>query len=67
MNRYDYFAEQTLNPKMGRDLNLNFLDELIELMKKYKIDVPIVSIITGNEYHENIEYRKVLSKVKGHH
>ena len=31
-------------------------------MNKYKIIVPIVSIINGNECQDNIEYRKVLSK-----
>ena len=45
-----------------RELNLEFLDSLKELMNKYKINVPIVSIINGNEYQDNIEYRKVLSK-----
>ena len=56
--QYDYYR----NINSCRELNLEFLESLKELMNKYKIDVPIVSIINGNEYQENIEYRKVLSK-----
>ena len=57
-NQYNYFS----NINSCRELNLEFLDSLKELMNKYKINVPIVSIINGNEYQDNIEYRKVLSK-----
>lgn len=57
-SQYDYFS----NINSCRELNLEFLDSLKELMDKYKIDVPIVSVINGNEYQQNIEYRKVLSK-----
>ena len=60
--QYDYYS----NIYSCRELNLEFLDNLKELMNKYKIDVPIVSITNGNEYQENIEYRKVLSKTKSH-
>lgn len=57
-NQYNYFS--SINS--CRELNLEFLESLKELMNKYKIDVPIASIISGNEYQDNIEYRKILSK-----
>lgn len=60
--QYDYYS----NIHSCRELNLEFFDNLKELMNKYKIDVPIVSITNGNEYQDNIEYRKVLSKNKSH-
>jgi len=60
--QYDYYS----NIHSCRELNLEFLDNLKELMNKYKIDVPIVSITNGNEYQDNIEYRKILSKNKSH-
>lgn len=60
--QYHYYS----NIHSCRELNLEFLDNLKELMNKYKIDVPIVSITNGNEYQENIEYRKALSKTKSH-
>jgi len=58
--QYEYYS----NIHSYRELNLEFLDSLKELMNKYKINVPIVSIIDGSEYQDNIEYRKVLSKVR---
>ena len=60
--QYDYYS----NIHSCRELNLEFLDNLKELINKYKIDVPIVSITNGNEYQDNIEYRKVLTKNKSH-
>lgn len=60
--QYDYYS----NVHLCRELNLEFLDSLKELMNKYKIDVPIVNIINGNEYQDNVEYRKVLSKARSH-
>lgn len=59
-NQYDYYS----NINSYRELNLEFLDNLKELMHEYKIDVLIVNIINGNEYHDNIEYRKVLINTK---
>ena len=60
--QYDYYS----NMQGCRELNIEFLNNLKELMNKYKIDVPIVSIINGNEYQNNVEYRKVLSKARSH-
>lgn len=59
-NQYNYYS----NINSYRELNLEFLDNLKELINKYKIDVPIVNIINGNQYYDNIEYRKVLLKKK---
>ena len=59
-NQYSYYS----NIHSYRELNLEFLDNLKKLMNKYKIDVPLVSITNGNEYKENIQYRKILSKIK---
>ena len=63
INKYEYYA-RNIKFDIGRDIDIDFLDNLKTLMKKYDIEVPVVSIITGNEYHENNEYRKVLSNLK---
>jgi len=39
------------------------LQKLILLMGKYKIDVPIINIATGNEYRENEEYKKMIKSI----
>ena len=46
-------------------LNNNYyilLEEIIKLMEKYNINVPIVDIITGNEYRENKDYKKIIKE-----
>lgn len=38
------------------------LEQTIKLMEKYNIDVPIVDIITGNEYRENDNYKRLIKE-----
>lgn len=41
---------------------IDFVDRLLELLNNYDYNVPLVDVTSGNEFRENIEYRKVLSK-----
>lgn len=65
-DKYDYYLELAKKEfkRENRYIDLAFLDKMIELLSKYNYDVPIIDITTGNEYHENEEYRKVLEKIK---
>lgn len=54
---YEKYAKQC---DLIRGVDLDFLDKLRDLLIKYKYDVPIVNLLTGNEYKDNDEYRKIL-------
>ena len=38
------------------------LSSIIDLLEKYHCSVPVVSILDGNSYHDNIQYRKFINK-----
>lgn len=38
------------------------LSSIIDLLYKYSYSVPVVSILDGNSYHDNIQYRKFINK-----
>ena len=38
------------------------LSSIIDLLEKYHCSVPVVSILDGNSYHDNVQYRKFINK-----
>ena len=38
------------------------LSSIIDLLERYHYSVPVVSILDGNSYHDNIQYRKFINK-----
>lgn len=38
------------------------LSSIIDLLEKYHYSVPVVSILDGNSYHDNVQYRKFINK-----
>ena len=57
--KYEEYATQ----RRFRYIDLEFLSNLRCLLDKYGYNIPFVNLLTGNEFHENEEYRKVLEKV----
>ncbi|MCI9279317.1 MAG: hypothetical protein HFJ02_00775 [Bacilli bacterium] len=40
------------------------LEMVLDLLFRKQISVPLVNISTGNEYHNNAEYRKLIRTLK---
>ncbi|MDD5888310.1 MAG: hypothetical protein PUC82_02345 [bacterium] len=43
---------------------IEYIEQLLALLDKSKYHVPLIDLMTGNEFKDNQEYRKVLSKAK---
>lgn len=62
-----YDTDESLFTRFKQDKNyrviyLAYLDRLRIMLKDYGYNVPIIDIVSGNEYRENKEYRKILTK-----
>lgn len=57
---YDYYLEAFLKSG-GR--SYQELREIITLMNEYNINLPLISIVSGEEYQPNKEYETVLNKL----
>ncbi len=55
------------NDSSFRIITIEYLDKIIELIKKYGYDIPVVDICTGNSYKENEKYREYVKTLKRHY
>lgn len=53
-----------LNDNSFRKIEIEYLDRIKELLKKYNYDVPIIDICTGNQYKENKVYRQYVKTLR---
>lgn len=40
------------------------LEMVLDVLNRHEVSVPLVNISTGNEYHDHIEYRKLIRNLK---
>lgn len=45
---------------------IEYVDQLLELLNSSNYQVPLVDVLSGKEFKDNQEYRKVLSKARSH-
>lgn len=61
INQADFDRIFEYGYKYNQGRMIRELDEIRRLLKQYNYDVPIVSINTGNVYHDNQDYRKYIN------
>lgn len=61
MSQDDFDRVFEYNYKYDRGYKIKELDEIRRLLKQYNYNVPIVSVNTGNAYHDNEDYREYIN------
>lgn len=53
-----------LNDSSFRRIPIEYLDKIMDLLRKYHYDVPVIDICSGNPYMENESYRRYVKTLK---